>query len=626
MCGIIAYSGGVKESQLIKSIKILSHRGPDDSGYKLHGNDGFGHTRLAIQDLSANGSQPMTDKKNNVSIIFNGEIYNVNELRKNLQSSSHHFISTSDTEVILQLYIKYKEKLLEKIDGIYSFVIWDHSKNIFFIARDPLGIKPLYYYCQNNKFICSSEIKAIITDKDVSKSLNFKAITSHMIYLWSPNPHTMFSSISKLEPGSALVVKNGKILKKWSFYNLNFNHNNSYQNKIVDPVNELKELLFSSVKKQLISDVPIGSFLSGGVDSSAIAALVKIVQPDIKLKTFSINIEGISSKEDGMSNDLPYAKFMADYLGYDLNIINVNSSIISHLDKMIYHLDEPTADPAALNTMMISKIAKENGIKVLLSGTGGDDLFSGYRRHTALMSEKYWKWLPDSVIHQIPKMISKIPNYNNSVRRIKKALEYIDLNENERINSYFYWMNPENLNDIFSKSYKREFIASSVTSLIPDASEEFDKYHPLNKMLYIEMRHFLADHNLNYTDKMGMSEGVEIRVPLLDKDIVNFALNLPIHYKYNSSTKWIFKEALKGIVPRKILHRKKAGFGAPLRYWLKNDLDEVVKDTLSKKSINNRGIFNYDGVYKLMNNNNIDSSYTIFSMICMELWFRRFVD
>jgi asparagine synthase (glutamine-hydrolysing) len=242
------------------------------------------------------------------------------------------------------------------------------------------------------------------------------------------------------------------------------------------------------------------------------------------------------------------------------------------------------------------------------------------------MSEKYWKWLPDNIIHQIPKMINKIPNFNNSVRRIKKALEYINLNENERINSYFYWMNPENLNEIYSDSYKKEFIESTVISLIPNALGRFNNYHPLNKMLYMEMRHFLADHNLNYTDKMGMSEGVEIRVPLLDKDIVNFALNLPIQYKYNSSTKWIFKEALKGIVPKKILYRKKSGFGAPLRYWLKNDLDEIVRDTLSKKSINNRGIFNYDGVHKLMNNNKVDSSYTIFSMICMELWFRKFVD
>ena len=560
MCGIIAYSGGVDPRKLAQNINILSHRGPDGSGYKSNGREGIAHTRLAIQDLSENGSQPMTDEINNVSIVFNGEIYNVDILRNDLKSSSYQFRGSSDTEVILKLYSKYKERLLEKLDGIFSFVIWDHKNNTFFIARDPLGVKPLYYYCENGKFICSSEIKAIIADNEVPRALNFEAITSHLVYLWSPNPQTMFTHILKLEPGSEVILPTFTIVSCCNAiikaglkpvlvdcdedtFNMNINH-------------ELKNLLKNSIKRQLISDVPVGSFLSGGVDSSAIAALVKIVQPDLNLKTFSINLEGINNTEEGMSDDLPYAKYMAEYLGYDLNIINVNYSIISQIDKMIYHLDEPTADPAALNTMLISKIARENGIKVLLSGTGGDDIFSGYRRHTALMSEKYWKWLPNNILNQIPKVVKKIPNYNNSIRRIKKALEYTNLEENERINSYFYWLNPDLVNQLYSENSNKKLNKSKFSSLIPKDLNNFDKFHPLNKMLYMEMNNFLSDHNLNYTDKMGMAEGVEIRVPLLDMSIVKFSLNLPIGYKYNSSSKWILRESLKEIVPKKILNRK----------------------------------------------------------------------
>ena len=623
MCGLVAYSGGIKTDLLLKSIDAVSHRGPDDSGYKTNKREAVGHTRLAIQDISQNGAQPMSFQ--NVTIVFNGEIYNVNELRDKLKMMGYSFKGSSDTEVILKLYIEFKTNFLEKLDGIFAFVIWDEEKNILFVARDSLGIKPLYYSQVNKKFVCASEIKSIISDKTFNKDINIKTLMSHMVYVWAPYPDTMFENILKLEPGCALIVKNGKIINKWFFYELSVKEINNEKSKD-NLIEELKDHLFNAVKKQLISDVPIGSFLSGGIDSSAIAAIAKKVQPDLDLKTFSINIRGINNNVEGMSDDLPYAKYMANYLGLDLNIVDVDSSIISNLNKTIYHLDAPIGDPAAINTLLISNLARENGIKVLLSGTGGDDLFSGYRRHKALMLEKYMNWMPNFLLNSISKYSDKVSNISPLTRRLKKVLQYSNLSGNKKIVSYFYWINPEYLNTLMNDIYTKDVSNFNISSPLLEGISKLDGYHSLNKMLYLELKHFLSDHNLNYNDKMGMANGVEIRVPLLDRDIVEFACSLPVKYKYNRSPKWILKEALNEILPRKIINRKKSGFGAPLRYWIKNDLKEVINDILSKESIHNRGIFDYKGLEKLKNNSKIDSSYTIFSMLCIELWFREFID
>ena len=625
MCGIIAFSGDFNHDNIKKSINLLKHRGPDDTGYSFSENIGLGHTRLSIQDLSSAGSQPMTDEKNNITIIFNGEIYNVNSLRRELVELGYTFKSKSDTEVILYLYAEKKFNLLEKIDGIYSIVIWDRTDNFLFIARDPIGIKPLYFYNKNNKFMCASEIKSLISMDEVSKNLDYTALFSHLVFLWSPHPNTIIDNVKKLEPGNAMIVKNGEIKKRWSFSNLKFTENNKYKNKL-EPINELEDVLKNSISKQLISDVPIGSFLSGGVDSSLIVSMVKSLHSDIDLKTFTINLEGINESKEGMNDDLPYAKYMANKLNLELNIINVDQSLAGSLEKMIYHLDEPNADLAALNTMLISGLAREHGVKVLLSGIGGDDLFTGYRRHSALMAEKLWKWLPKRIKTNLPDIIDKVPNYNTSIRRIKKALQYVNKNEDDRICSYFYWFNPDLIHTLLSNQTKNKLDGINFSKLIGRELTSLKGYHPINKMLHIEMSHFLADHNLHYADKMGMAEGVEIRVPLLDRDVIDFALQLPINYKYRYSTKWILKQVAKKYLPNKIINRKKTGFGVPLRHWMQHDFNEIVNETLSKNSINRRGIFSYSGINQMRKNNNIDFTYTLFSIVCFELWCRRFID
>ena len=583
MCGIFAYSGNnVTYEQVSNSLKLLKHRGPDNSDYFIKEGSAIAHTRLSIQDTSENGNQPMFNSSHDIAIVYNGEIYNVLELRDEISQLGYVFRGYSDTEIILKLYEIHGRKFLEKLNGIYSIVIWDLRNQYFFIARDPFGVKPLYYSENNERFICSSEIKAISSEQSFDKQINYDALGLHLTYLWCPGPQTIFKKIYKLDPGTAIIVRNGKIKDKWTFYENKFEINEQLQNPNKIKV-KLLELLKESVKKQLISDVPIGAFLSGGVDSSAIVSLVRCIEPDLDLKTFTISFDVSKHSHEGFNSDLPYAKYMAEKLGYELDVVNIDHSIISNIDDMIWHMDEPIADPAALNTMLISELARDRGIKVLLSGTGGDDIFAGYRRHTALNNEFLWQWMPRRIKNQISKSISKMPIYNPLLRRLKKIGEYIHLEENERICSYFNWMNPERLENLLSQYSNNNMSTLSVSHTLSQNLGKMNDEHKLNKMLYLEMKHFLTDHNLTYNDKMGMSKGVEIRVPFLDIELVKFANSLPV--KFKKSGKFILKESLQDTLPKKILNRKKTGFGVPLRHWLSNDLREMVEDTLSKQSI-----------------------------------------
>jgi len=312
----------------------------------------------------------------------------------------------------------------------------------------------------------------------------------------------------------------------------------------------------------------------------------------------------------------------------DLNVVTVGPEIIDNLERMIYHLDEPQADPAPLNVLKISKFAREQGIKVLLSGAGGDDIFTGYRRHYALMQERYWSWLPYPFRSLLSTAAKCLPVSNHVLRRISKAFQYAGLDNDRRLTSYFYWLNPELVHDVLAPGVISKMSEYDVASpMLRTLDELLGGVHPLNKMLYLEAKHFLADHNLNYTDKMGMAEGVEIRVPLLDPDLIAFATSLPVDYKQRGRTgKWIFKKAMEGILPKDVIYRPKTGFAAPLRYWLRNELKELVDEVLSEDSLLERGLLDPTGVQRLRKldaEGKVDAAYP---MVCTELWCRIFID
>jgi asparagine synthase (glutamine-hydrolysing) len=632
MCGIAGFSGNFSPDLLDRMIGRIAHRGPDDSGrsYVPEKGIGLGHTRLSIIDLSPLGHQPMWDLTESAAIVFNGEIYNYRELRDRLASDGYRFRSKSDTEVLLNLYLRHGEAMLPKLNGIFAFAIWDKKQDLLFLARDGLGVKPLYYAETPKGFLFASEIKALLAEAGVERSLDPLAIGYYLTYLWSPEPFTVLKSVRKLESGNSMIVRNGKIRGHKRFYDLPYDRPTADISPR-DAVVQVREATRRAVERQMIADVPVGAFLSGGLDSSMVAALAKDYVTNGRLQCFTIGFSDSAWAAEGMVDDLPYAKSVAEHLGVDLHTICVGPEMANHLEAMIYHLDEPQGDPAPLNVLFISKLAREHGIKVLLSGAGGDDIFSGYRRHLALWRERYWNWMPQPLKKGLRNLTQRLPLLTASSRRIAKAFQYAHLEGDERLVSYFNWIDPSISSSLAGPLLKEGLQGSDLSSPLIESLSRLPKDTPsLNRMLYLEAKHFLADHNLNYTDKMSMAAGVEVRVPLLDLDLIALAASLPTGFKQNgTSGKWIFKKAAEPYLPYAVIERPKTGFGAPIRRWLRVELKSMVDDVLSESSLATRGIFDPKRVRELVQMDRlgkIDAAYTIFTIICTEIWCRIFLD
>lgn len=632
MCGIAGFNGNFSTACLKQMCSLIAHRGPDSSGefFSLQHRTGLVHTRLSIIDLSPSGYQPMLDASGQVAIVFNGEIYNFRELRTALVAEGHAFRGHSDTEVLLSLYLRHGESMLQKLNGVFAFAIFDARNGSVFVARDPLGVKPLYYSDTAVGVVFSSELKALLVNPEVSREIDPYAVLMHLTYLWCPAPHTILSGVKKLPPGYAMVLSDGKIERLWKYYELPYDQ--KIQPMSADEAAEsVERAVRTAVERQMVADVPVGAFLSGGLDSSAVVAFAKQSNPDVRLQCFTIGLE--ESGRDGFVDDLPYAKRVAEHLGVDLHTVHVGPEMAQQLEKMIYHLDEPLADPAPLNALFISQLAREHGIKVLLSGAGGDDIFSGYRRHYALQQERYWSWLHSGARNLLAKGASLLPVGHPNLRRVRKAFEYAGLDADERLVSYFYWAEPMRLRKLLSARCQADVgarqIAEPLLSALGNMPADADA---LNRMLFLESKFFLADHNLNYTDKMSMATGVEVRVPLLDLDLVSLAARLPVEFKQRGREgKWIFKKSMEKYLPHDVIYRPKTGFGAPLRAWLrsKQQLQPLMRELLSDVSIMRRGIFDPDSIKALIIQDAkgmIDATYTIFAMMCIELWCRRFID
>jgi asparagine synthase (glutamine-hydrolysing) len=629
MCGVLGISGG--NADIVKKANLLlEHRGPDDQGVFVDklAKIGLGHNRLSIIETSTLGHQPMISNDGKVVLVFNGEIYNFLELRKNLEENGYKFNGNSDTEVLLNLYLLEGREMLAKLNGIFVFAIWDYKNHSLFIARDGLGVKPLYYSENNINFSFASEIKALLHLIPKNKELDEDAINRYLSFLWCPGDGTPFLSVKKLLPGEAIIVKEGKITEKWNWYQLPlFKKVSPIKNK-KDSISNTLSYLRQAVHRQMISDVPLGAFLSGGLDSSAIVALAKEKKSHIQCFT----IETLGSQDKGIINDLPYAQKVAKHLDVSLDIVTVDhNNIAQDLQYMVSQLDEPLADPAALNVFYICQLAKKQGIKVLLSGAGGDDLFTGYRRHYAISLQKYLNLIPPKARKKLEEK-TKIGSKNSSFQRqVSKFFNGASLSGSERLVNYFRWTSDSLLKSLYTK----DFINNLGSGLAEDPMLDFISpitscHSQLDQMLLLEQRFFLPDHNLNYTDKMSMASGVEVRVPFLDLDLVNFSAMLPNKYKQNGQTgKWVLKKAMEPFLPKEVIYRPKTGFGVPLRRWMKYELKELMIDLLSTDSINRRGIFIPSKVHRLIEDNEkdkIDASYTLLSMLCVEIWCRVYLD
>jgi asparagine synthase (glutamine-hydrolysing) len=630
MCGIVGYAGSFARELLVKANNLQAHRGPDAAGvwFDENGSVGVGHRRLSIIDLSPTGAQPMESQDGATVVVFNGEIYNFRELRSELIEKGYSFRGHSDTEVLLRLYDVYGEDMLSRLNGIFAFGLWDKRTQLLLLARDALGVKPLYYTEHSSGFAFASEIKALLCLVPQARALDIPALHRYLSYLWCPGEGTPLRGVRKLLPGEAISVQAGKIARRWTWYKLPVFRDAKRDLSVVDAVNGTAEGLRRAVNRQLVADVPVGTFLSGGLDSSAVAAFAR--ESASCLPCFTIDVKG--SLEPGMADDLPYAQRVAQHLGLPLHVVSIDAQqMATDLEAMIAQLDEPLADPAALNVLYISRLARSGGIKVLLSGAGGDDLFTGYRRHVAAALEHYWSWLPSSARRSLVRATAGLDQRKAFSRRMAKLFSGADLSGDARLANYFNWSKETELLSLytadFRKCLKQEAAATPMIEFLRPLSK---RVPPLERMLALEQRFFLADHNLMYTDKMSMAAGVEVRVPFLDLDLVEHAARIPTATKQRRGVgKWVLKKAMEPYLPSDVIHRTKVGFGAPLRQWMHHDLKSLVGDVLSTKSLATRGLFEPTKVQELIRKNDtgqIDSAYLLLSLMSIEIWCRVYFD
>lgn len=648
MCGIagifLKKSNKEIRNKLKTSLSYLRHRGPNDEGlfvdddFKL----GFSHTRLSILDLSSAGHQPMKTNNEDIFLTYNGEIYNNIELKnKFLNNSKIIWEGTSDTEVLLNLidhFLKNKysiSALLNELNGIFSFASWNKKNSEFILARDAFGVKPLYYSNLDNGFYFASEIKAllplildcdkenILKDKRDIEILDLNSINRYLTYLWCPGKGTPLKFIKKVKPGEYIKINKNNEITFCQWYDIIKLSINSNDFSLKENIDKTTFFLRQAVHRQMISDVPVGAFLSGGLDSSSIVNFAREINPNIKC--FTIDSSKYKEK-DGIPEDLEYAKKVSEHLNVPLEVVQIDHcKFAQNFEKMIYQLDEPLADPAPLNVLWISEIASQLGIKVLLSGSGGDDLFTGYRRHFASNLENYWDWLPINLRKKLELFAGDLPVSFPFLRRFRKAFSAASLSKDERLLNYFRWIKRSDLESLFTIDFKNLINNQKTDEPMEDFLSAMPKeMNQLVKMLCLEQRFFLSDHNLLYTDKMSMAMGIETRVPFLDSELVSFARSIPIKWRQKGNIgKWILKKSMEPFLPHDVIYRPKSGFGAPIRYLLKYELKEWVFDNLSKEKLLSRGLFDPDSVHALILKNEIgeiDASYTILSLICIELW------
>lgn len=626
MCGISGIYRYHKDSLVSRELlekmnKALEHRGPDDEGYYVNHNIGFGHRRLSIIDVEG-GHQPMANEDNTVWIVQNGEIYNYLELRRDLSLGGHVFKTHSDTEVIIHLYEQYGEKCVDMLNGMFSFAIWDDRKKQLFLARDRFGIKPLYYYSDAHGLIFASEIKAILQDEKISASLNQSGLHDYVAFQFCLGDETLFKGIKKLLPGHTLLVKDKhlKITKYWDLeFDIDEGREESYYSE------KLMMLIEDSVRFQLRSDVSIGAYLSGGIDSSTIVCHASSLL-GTPLKTFTGYFkEGMEFDERRYASEI--AKFCKS-VHHEVCI--TSDDFIKSFDKLIYFLDEPVAGPGVLPQYVVSKVASKN-VKVVLGGQGGDETFGGYIRYFLA----YFEDSIGKIIFADHQSSAPSPDLETMLGNLSQLKGYRPLMR-------YFWQ--DGLFDEQDKRYHR-LIRKDVTinQLLSDEAlqaknldKTFERFQSvfnqveketlINKMMHFDVKTLLPAL-LQVEDRASMSASLESRVPLLDHRIIKLACSIPPRIKFKGgATKHIFKLAATNIVPKKILSRQdKMGFPVPLSQWYKGPLHDYVKDILISDTTRKRGLFNVKKIEHYLDNE-VKYGRTIWGLLCLETWFRTFID
>ena len=632
MCGIYGYlspTGTIDPTILRRMGHPLKHRGPDDEGEVILDSSevsvGLGHKRLSIIDLSPAGKQPMANEDETIWITFNGEIYNFREIRKELEGKGHKFRSHSDTEVIVHLYEELGTKCLERLNGMFAFALWDAKQKSLFLARDRTGKKPLHYCVHRGHFLFASEIKALLQHPLVSREIDLKSLNKYLAYEYVPAPNSIFKAIKKLEPGYCLLFRGGAAVTSqyWDIPMEDYPISDRTEAQYID---ELKELLERAVTARLeAADVPVGLFVSGGLDSGVVAAIARKAKEN--LQCFSIGFEEASFDESR------YAQQVARSLGIKHHLKVFRAQEMLHMvERLPEILDEPLADPSILPLYLLSQFAAEH-MKVVLSGDGGDELFADYQTYQAHKLVTIYDALPGFVKESVKAFAFRLPvshKYLSLDFKIKQFLKGVGVSSEVR---FFLWRGA------FSNAERHALLRPEVRLELQNenAYEEIYRYvrksgltKELERILYLSMKLYLQDNNLVTVDRASMANGLEVRSPLLDRDVVDFVCRLPMEYKLNGlKTKYILKKVAEELLPRNVVYRKKKGFGVPLAKWLTGELREFMLDYLSQERIERQGIFHYPCVSQLIDEQltmKKDNRELLWTLLVFQTWYERYIE
>jgi asparagine synthase (glutamine-hydrolysing) len=623
---------------------VLAHRGPDDSGlWERRFPDGsyvgLGSRRLAILDLSADGHMPMCNEDRTVWLTYNGEIYNFAELRRELQSKGHRFFSNTDTEVVLHLYEQEGVDCVHKLKGMFAFAICDlrSGRPELFLARDHFGVKPLYYAHNGKKLAFASEIKALLHAPNIEAELDLESLHQYLTFLWVPDPKTMFRGIHKLPAGHYATFRDGE-LKIKQYWDLSFPRADAeYSRSEADLADELLERFRKSVEAQMVSDVAIGAFLSAGLDSSSIVAMMSQASKQ-PVRTYTITFPRKYRVGETTLDDPNVPARLARQLGCEHQEIVVEPDVAELLPRLTWHMDEPTADPAIIAAYLVCREARKQAT-VLLSGVGGDELFAGYRKHAAHRWANAYRQIPVVFRKGIEYGVNELPSLRGTimkgrVRLAKKMARSASLAPQDRFVQNCTYLDEQQKMSLYTSQVQDQLRASDPTTRHRFSFDAVRQADFLNQMLYLDTKIFMVSLNLNYNDKMSMASSVEVRVPFLDRELAEFAAwkippGLKLKGFFCPTTKHIFRRAMQGVLPTEVLRQPKAGFAAPVDYWLANDLHEMVDDLLSETNIRQRGLFRPEEVRRFVDEHRAgteDWSMQIWQFLTLEHWMRIFID
>ncbi len=621
MCGIagLLYRNPQRRVELntLKGMcDAIVHRGPDDEGFHLEGNVGLGMRRLKVIDLET-GHQPISNEDGRIWIVFNGEVYNFSDLRGELEGKGHIFSTHSDTETIIHAYEEYGDECVHRLNGMFSFAIWDSSRDRLLLARDRLGVKPLYYYHDATLLAFGSEIKAILQCKDVPRHINFDALNAFLTFEYIPAPLSILQGIYKLPPGHFLIAQNGTISVK-QYWDMAYDVSGPLKTE-QELEEELYALLEDSTKLRLISDVPLGAFLSGGVDSSTIVQIMANMM-DQPVKTFSIGFD------DSSYNELRYARQVAKLFGTDHYELTIKPEIVNLVEHFCQYLDEPLGDVSVFPTYLVSQLARQH-VTVVLSGDGGDELFAGYDWYLANKLDGFYQKLPAMVrkmLFQVMHSLRPTSQKKGFINKLKRFVEGAALDPSLQ---HYRW------NIFLSDVTRHQLYSTDVTGALGrrKAEDRFVQHltrvkeaDPLWQQEYADIKTFLVDDVLVKVDRMSMAHSLEARTPFLDYRVVEYAARVPSRQKIRGlETKWLLKRCMEKKLPHDILYRKKEGFSIPMKNWLRQELRPLMEDTLSSNRIKKEGLFDHDYIAGLKSDHiagRVNNSHQLWPLMVFHFW------